>query len=81
MPQPTRLIDTAILIDYLRGNSDASAWLKRFPAGELVVSVVTAVELLAGCRNRREQVLIEKELGLYPMVWISSGISQTAWEW
>ncbi len=81
MPQPTRLIDTAILIDYLRGNRDASAWLERFPAGGLIVSVVTAAELLAGCRNRREQTLIEKELNSYPMMWISSGISQTAWEW
>ena len=81
MPQPTRLIDTAILIDYLRGNRDASAWLERFPAGELIVSVVTAAELLAGCRNRREQTLIEKELSSYPMMWISSSISQTAWGW
>ncbi len=81
MPQPTRLIDIAILIDYLRGNRDASAWLKRFPAGELSVSVVTAAELIAGCRNRGEQKLLEKELSFYPVVWLSGNISQTALAW
>ena len=52
-----------------------------FPKGELAYSVITAAELLAGCRNRREQELVEKEIALYPMVYISGPISVTAWEW
>ena len=81
MSQPTRLIDTAILIDYLRGSDVARTWLDQFSPGELIVSVVTAAELLAGCRDRKEQNLIEKELNFYPIVWISCDASQTAWEW
>ena len=42
---------------------------------------MTAAELLAGCRNRREQDIVEKELALYPMIHISGAISQTALEW
>ena len=81
MSPPTRLIDTVILIDYLRGNQDARAWLKKFSKGELLVSIVTGAELITGCRNRKEQNLLEKELSFYPMVWLSDSISQTALAW
>jgi predicted nucleic acid-binding protein len=76
-----RLIDTSIFVDYLRGNEATKAWMGNFPTGELAYSVVTAAELLAGCRNRREQGMIERELALYPMIHISGAISLTAWEW
>jgi predicted nucleic acid-binding protein len=76
-----RLFDTSIFIDYLRGNETTKAWMKDFSAGELAYSVVTAAELLAGCRSRSEQDIVEKELSLYPMVHISGAISLTAWEW
>lgn len=56
-------------------------WTLPFSLGELAYSVVTAAELLAGCRNRHEQNIVEKELALYPMVHISGAISLTAWEW
>lgn len=81
MAELTRLVDTSILIDYLRGNKIAKAWVNGFPNGELACSVVTGAELIAGCRNRREQELVEKELALYPMVYISGAISVAAWEW
>lgn len=81
MADTTRLLDTSIFIDYLRGNETTKAWMNNFATGELAYSVITAAELLAGCRNRREQDLVEKELTLYPMVHISGSISLTAWEW
>jgi predicted nucleic acid-binding protein len=77
----SRLVDTSILVDFLRGSKIAENWLGGFASGELAISVVTAAELVAGCRNRREQNKVEKELALYPMLWISSGTSATAWEW
>ena len=81
MADATHLLDTSIFIDYLRGNETAKAWVNNFSTGELAYSVVTAAELLAGCRNSREQDIVEKELALYPMIHISGAISQTALEW
>lgn len=81
MADAARLLDTSIFIDYLRGNETSKAWVNNFSTGELAYSVVTAAELLAGCRNRREQGSIENELALYPMIHISGAISQTALEW
>jgi tRNA(fMet)-specific endonuclease VapC len=81
MPTISRLVDTTILVDYLRGNQSAKAWLESFPAGELAISVVGAAELIAGCRNRAEQEQVEKELALYSIIWISGAISPTALSW
>lgn len=66
MADIARLVDTSIFVDFLRGNEATKTWMNNFAAGELTYSVVVAAELLAGCRNRQEQDLIEKELALYP---------------
>lgn len=81
MAEPTRLLDTSIFIDYLRGNETCREWLNNFAADSFAYSIVTAAELLAGCRNRREQALVERELAMYPLIQISGAISLTAWEW
>lgn len=79
MTQPKYLVDTAIFIDYLRGSDIAKNWLNEFQTKELLVSVVTGAELLAGCRNRQEESLVEKELAFYPMLDLSERISKLAW--
>jgi len=81
MTDITRIVDTSIFVDYLRGNETAKEWMSNFPKGELAYSIITGAELVAGCRNRHEQELVEKELALYPMVHLSGMISVTAWDW
>jgi len=47
----TVLVDTSVLIDYLRGRPDAAAVLERErAAGPLQVSEITRLEVLAGMR-------------------------------
>ena len=49
------LIDTDVLIDAERGRADAIAFLAAFPSGSGVrISVVSAMELVVGCRNSTE---------------------------
>ncbi|MGA9047110.1 type II toxin-antitoxin system VapC family toxin [Sulfuricurvum sp.] len=45
-----RLIDTCIIIDYLRGNSNID-----FSHGEILINPVVELEILQGVRNKREQ--------------------------
>ena len=54
------LIDTDILVDYIRGNLDAAAYLQSLD--EWSYSVVTAMELFAGAQNKRQIRAIEKVL-------------------
>jgi predicted nucleic acid-binding protein len=81
MPDVVRLVDTSILIDLLRGHEIAKTWVNSFSTGQLAISVITAAELIAGCQNKREQALVEKELTLYPLVYLSGPVSATALEW
>ncbi|MDE3087828.1 MAG: type II toxin-antitoxin system VapC family toxin [Chloroflexota bacterium] len=72
------LLDTAILVDVLRGDKSARAWLDTLPEDACAVSVITAAELLAGYRNRSGQRTVERELELYETLWVSEEISQAA---
>jgi len=75
---PIWLIDTSILIDILRGQVAARNWVDALALPARNLSVITGAELLAGCRNQREQRAVERELNLYHTVWMDESISQTA---
>ena len=81
MPGPTHLIETSIMVDMLRGYPPARAWIDSLSRGQPAISFITAAELLAGCRNRREQQLVEKELAAYTLLWDSEAASRLALNW
>ena len=55
------LIETSICIDYLREMQAAIYYLDEMrDRGWLRCSVVTCAELLAGCRNRREEQVVSR---------------------
>jgi predicted nucleic acid-binding protein len=81
MPTDDYLIDTTILVDVLRDNSQAITWINSVPIQERWVSVVTYFELLAGCRNRKEQRLVAREMGHYHLLLLTAAISSTALSW
>ena len=60
--------------------SKPRAWIDSIPESARVISVVTAAELLAGCRNRAEQRAVEREIALYAMAWLTESVSQSALE-
>jgi predicted nucleic acid-binding protein len=53
------LIDTDVLIDYLRGQAEAVSYLDGLTA-ELFLSAVTVAELYAGVREGEERVVLEQ---------------------
>lgn len=75
------LLDTSILVDLLRGHKPARDWIDSVPAVARSISVITAAELLAGCRNRTEQRAVERELDLYVMIWLAEDTSEMALAW
>lgn len=46
--KPAYLLDSAILIDHLRGIARATKWLRTLREGEAVISVITRAEVMAG---------------------------------
>lgn len=54
------LVDTDVLIWYLRGHDEAARFLDNLQ--ELKISAVTWMELVQGCRNRMELERLKKDL-------------------
>jgi len=71
------LLDTTILIDYLRGNGQARHVLedtRNRPNG----SVVSVLELFAGIRNRREEQRTEQLLAQMSLLPVTADIAKRA---
>lgn len=74
------LTDTDILIDGARGVSHAVNYLtQRQRDGLLQISIVTAMELISGCRDKLQLVQTQQLVAAIPIWPISSIISQTAY--
>ncbi|MBI2302807.1 MAG: type II toxin-antitoxin system VapC family toxin [Armatimonadetes bacterium] len=80
MSETRWLLDTSVLVDLLRGHAPAKDWVDALPAEVRFVSVVTVAELLAGCRNRREQRAVDHELSGYVVTWLDEPVSRRAVE-
>ncbi len=72
------LIDTDVLIDFLRGYDEAMS-LVAVNSERIVVSSIVVAELYAGVRGGAdgvEQGVLERLLGLFRVVPVSSGIAR-----
>lgn len=73
------MIDTDILIDALRGLTASVNFLAhQHAAGGISISIISAMELIAGCRNGAELRQIQSFAGNLVVLPITSSSSQTA---
>lgn len=77
-----KLIDTDILIDFSHEISAAEQFLEtlRNNGDVLAISAITLMELVEGCRNKRELMKVIKFLGEFKLIHFSEQISQKAIE-
>jgi tRNA(fMet)-specific endonuclease VapC len=63
------VVDSSIVVDYLRGRRAAQAYLDGLRArDELATHVVVVAEVLAGARNREELVEIDRAVKLFRLL-------------
>jgi len=75
------LVDTDILIDVGRGLDEAVAHLQAWEAErEIGISAITYMELLVGCRNKREQRAVERFVERFEVLPVSALITEQAIE-
>jgi len=74
------LLDTDVLIDFLHRNTLAEEFLESLRSeGEiLTISAITRMELIQGCRNKREMSVILDILKKFRLIYINERISQKA---
>ncbi len=70
------LLDTDVLVDFLRGHSEAVAFVNAHSARIILSSIVVA-ELYAGVRGDREQAVLEALVSLFRVVPVSGEIAKT----
>jgi predicted nucleic acid-binding protein len=72
------LIDTNIIINYLRGDSKATDFIEAFGKENLALSSIVKMELYNGVLNRVEYLKIKKELNDFVRLELNESIGQTA---
>ena len=79
---PKSFVDTDVLIDIARKDTRALDFWRRTEArSRMTCSVISVFELLAGCRNLREQRAALRSLVTVEIVQVESGDSIRAFEW
>jgi predicted nucleic acid-binding protein len=70
----TLLIDTDVVIDYLRGQADAVAYLEALPDAQLL-SAITVAELYAGVREGAERTALDNFITAFEIVPVEDTIA------
>lgn len=79
MAQSSRiLVDTDILIKIYRGNSDKQKILLPVQ-NKLAISVITAIELMSGAKNKKKQYEVAKTIKAYFLIDLSFNIGTRAY--
>lgn len=77
--QPPGLTDTNILIDDARGVAAATAFIATLVAGgELIVSAVSAIELVQGCKNAAALAQVQQFLQRATVLHVDTPTSRRA---
>jgi len=63
------LLDTDVMVDVMRRYAPAVAWLGSLGSETIGIPGLVAMELLQGCRDRREQQQVERVLHPYTLYW------------
>ena len=70
------LIDTSIIVDYLRGNQQAALFLNSQKA--VTISVINAAEIYQGAKNKKELNILKELIGHFVIIPLTANISQKA---
>lgn len=71
------LIDTDVLIDYLRGVDQAATFLEKMVENTICyLSVITVAELYAGIKEGKERQLLERFLQAFEIISIDDNIAR-----
>jgi predicted nucleic acid-binding protein len=72
---PRLLLDTDVLVDYLRGREEAGAYLEA-RTETLLISAITVAELYAGVREGEESRRLAQFLGAFEVIPLNAEIAR-----
>lgn len=74
------VIDSNILIDAMNGIVDAVAFLQEQQVTKVQISIVSAMELIAGCRNKTEMRELQRFFQRCILLPVTAPVSQVAFQ-
>ena len=69
------LVDTDVLVDFLRGHGKAVAFVNEF-SSRIILSPIVVAELYAGVKGNAEQTVLENFLSLFRVVPLTAEIAK-----
>ncbi len=69
------LVDTDVMIDYLRGHERAIALVRKY-ADRIVLSPIVVAELYVGVKGADEEAILDELVSLFRVVEVTSGIAR-----
>ena len=75
------LLDTTVLIDLSRGSQEAANFINLNRSNRLAISVISAMELIVGCRNKTEVNQAEQLVAEFVLLPLTPEVSQQAYQW
>ncbi|MEW6367658.1 MAG: type II toxin-antitoxin system VapC family toxin [Acidobacteriota bacterium] len=72
------LVDTSVMIDYLRGDAGTARKLHEIGKRNAVLNSLVVMELLQGARNKAELNAVKRRLDGFRLVEIDQGVSDMA---
>ena len=70
------LVDTSIIVDYLRGSKKAASFLNL--QNPIIISVITATEIYQGAKNKKELNILKELINRFKVIPINVNICQLA---
>jgi predicted nucleic acid-binding protein len=74
------LLDSDVIIEYLKGNAGVASIIEGLAPDELAISAISVMEVLAGAANKSEERFLLKQLGRFVVVHVDPDISLRAIE-
>ncbi|MCC6679607.1 MAG: type II toxin-antitoxin system VapC family toxin [Phycisphaeraceae bacterium] len=71
------LVDTDVLVDYLRGQAKAVAFVKKH-VDRIALSSIVVAELYAGVRDDEERAILDNLMAIFRIIPVTVAIAQTA---
>ena len=81
MGKPDFLVDTDVVIEFIRGNPKAAQWFQAQKDKVMGIPVIVRMELIQGVRNRQELRALLKELDKYETAHLETGDTIKALKW
>ena len=69
------LVDTDVLVDFLRGHEQAVAFVNEF-SSQIILSPIVVAELYAGVKGDAEQTILDNFISLFRVVSLTAEISK-----